>query len=329
MRLVTAILPKPVNWIIGPEFPLLVPLTCSGGWSLVNPLVQQPVQLMGSISPLGSDESLCFFSSNVLSFSVPQQDEQIEASVELILRRIRYLSGQARLPAEVAAYSYREVEVLPSPLVAEKVKNLALELVPYVRSTAVTFAVVDRLSSEPIGTEVPIFATCLLDAIEAFDHRDFKKAILLSAIGIETVAKACVDGPIQDLLASSATPRELRIVEPSASGGNSARKDPIYEALRDRGKRNFILYLHELPLYVLRRSLLVEDQNLYLRAKKLREERNDIAHAWTHESAGPPGSRERAACALDCARQVFAWFCVGGNYALPDAAESIVAKRQR
>jgi hypothetical protein len=326
MRVATAIVRKPVNWIIGPDFPDLVPLTSLRGWSLVNPLLLQPDLVVDCTSPSGGNERVRLVSSRTLAFALPGQDRrETVAKIELVLKRMRYLSGQAPLPTEVGAFSCRDLEVLPAP--PERVKEVQSDPVPYIRSTAVTFAVILRLASESVE-EVPLFAACLLDAMEAFNQRDFKKAILLSATGAEIVARSCAEGQMRDLLASNATPNELRIVALPASKGRPERSDPVYDALSKRARRDFRVLLHELPLYVLQRSLLLEDKDLYDRACILREERNSLAHEWTRKPTGPLKDRERAACALDCARQVFSWFRVEGNYTLPDEARSIVDKHR-
>jgi hypothetical protein len=54
-------------------------------------------------------------------------------------------------------------------------------------------------------------------------------------------------------------------------------KDPVYEKLRNN-RSDFRGLLHELSLYVLGRSLLIENENLYQDAMKLYAIRNKLAH---------------------------------------------------
>jgi len=78
--------------------------------------------------------------------------------------------------------------------------------------------------------------------------------------------------------------------------------------------------LHEGALYILGRSLLVDDQQLFQLAKRLRATRNKIAHhgeppepqANQHLQLDSEGSSD----ALNCVNAVFTWLGVGHDYKL-------------
>jgi len=95
------------------------------------------------------------------------------------------------------------------------------------------------------------------------------------------------------------------------------RKDPVY-ALLAKGD-NFACLLHEVPLYLFRRSLLQENQELYRRAVSLYRTRNRLSHGRLVE----PGeedlllvNRDGAFRSLAVAVEVFQWFGMSG-YFLP------------
>ncbi len=114
--------------------------------------------------------------------------------------------------------------------------------------------------------------------------------------------------------------KRFRVITLSKAGGGSLMKDPVYEKLRDR--EDFTVRLHELPLYVLRRSLLVEDETLFHRAKRLYKTRNKIVHAGKIDNSrgGEHYTFEMSLTrndALNTAIKIFSWLGMRANFILP------------
>ena len=67
-----------------------------------------------------------------------------------------------------------------------------------------------------------------------------------------------------------------RVVEFRTGGGATARKDPIWDLLKQREDANSLL--HEGALYVLGKSLRIENETLFQFMQRLRSTRNKIVH---------------------------------------------------
>ncbi|MCW3053169.1 MAG: hypothetical protein JWN14_2339, partial [Chthonomonadales bacterium] len=95
--------------------------------------------------------------------------------------------------------------------------------------------------------------------------------------------------------------------------------DPIFGLLNERA--NFGFYLHERPLYLLKRSLLLENEALYNRAVALYSARNKIGHEGVISAASDnpyknAGSDE-AELAMDIGMAVINWFYKAETYVHP------------
>jgi hypothetical protein len=89
--------------------------------------------------------------------------------------------------------------------------------------------------------------------------------------------------------------------------------------LRADAQRNFRVWMHELPLHVMGKSLLRSDKVLYDRAIRLHDTRNRIVHR------GEPATEEKlygfdrqgALQAAKCALAVRRWYGWRGEFPLP------------
>jgi hypothetical protein len=91
----------------------------------------------------------------------------------------------------------------------------------------------------------------------------------------EVAFGSVIDEAYEQIIVSGNDAR-FRTILLQQAGGKSVMKDPIYEKLR--GRSDFNVLIHELPLYILGRSLLKEDELLYQSAKRLYLTRNKLAH---------------------------------------------------
>lgn len=161
-----------------------------------------------------------------------------------------------------------------------------------------------------------IFSNLLVNAIRSYIDGDYKSVILYSAISIETVAEIKMDEEYEALLQKNDT-NVLRLVTTKIRTGKTVKSDPVYLYLKDRS--DFKLILHEQPLYIFKRSLLVEDEQLYQTANKLHKTRNNIVHQGENPTDPKPNScipisRKGALEAINCAINVLKWFGVPDAY---------------
>jgi hypothetical protein len=163
----------------------------------------------------------------------------------------------------------------------------------------------------------PVYEGVLLDAMKAMKERDPRGAMLYSAIAVEVMVGTILDTEHEKLLSSTPVATHIRVVESQEGRTKGKLEDPVYNCIRDRGK--FLEYLHELPLYVLGRSLKLEHPELFNQARKLYQTRNSLAHR-----GAPCGGKDQFSIdaygvvdALKCATEVFAWFGVHGEWCIP------------
>ena len=116
---------------------------------------------------------------------------------------------------------------------------------------------------------------------------DYRTSILYAAISIEAAAATLLDEEYERLIAAVPTPSAVRVIDLPQAGGAHRRIDPVYAHLT-RGGGQFRTLLHELPLYIFGRSLMVQNQALYDGALRLYTTRNAIAHR------GEPDDEHRA-----------------------------------
>ena len=140
---------------------------------------------------------------------------------------------------------------------------------------------------------------------------------MYAAIAAETMASTKLEEIYEALLKSGDPAETIRLVGLPPQRGI---KDPIYEYLAS--KADFVQLIHPLPLYLLRRSVLVEDQELYQNARKLYATRNKIVHQGSvssdeKSSSYLPITQTGAKKAVECAISLFRWYGITEEYALP------------
>jgi hypothetical protein len=163
------------------------------------------------------------------------------------------------------------------------------------------------------------FGTFVLAASTSLTSERTKATDLYSAISTEVALGTVIDESYDRVLAAPNDER-FRMIELAQAGAVTVRKDPIYERLRQRS--DFNVLLHELSLYVLRRSLLAENQELYADAKRLYSTRNQLVHSGglAENETNPPLRLDAggAMTALQTAIAVFSWLKLRNDFPLPD-----------
>jgi hypothetical protein len=180
----------------------------------------------------------------------------------------------------------------------------------YMVESCATEALVEEAARKvTTGERVPVHHHLLVDAFSAFTSCDYRQCLLYAAIAAEALAAGCLEQEYAARLVGGGVP-DLRTIELPVAGGTTVRKDPIYEALSTRTE--FSALLHERPLYLMGKSLLVERPETYRRARMLYSTRNKIVHRGELSEGDATQcfsltSRD-AWTALCCVADIFRWF---------------------
>lgn len=313
MKTATLRLSGEMWWSLSRDDPQFQALESLNGARVINPLTFNPQTF-----PFTIDR--CYLITEHLSLILPDAsipEEQLVRQCLAFLRALRLLTRQAALPTEIFAVEFSEVASLP-PVVfpcAPQAKGFLMG--KYRLDTAVTTFHISETDKRGVETDIPIFHEVLLDALHAYERHDDREAILFAAIATEALARTLLDAEYRKVVAAAASPAHMNILSFPQPGGHAIRKDPIYLLLADSD--TFSRLLHEVPLYLIRRSLLDEDQALYKRAISLYRTRNRISHGRRVEPDENDlflVDRDGALQGLATAIAVFEWFGISG-YFLP------------
>jgi len=314
-------LPGPIEWRIDEKIRAEVDVGPLPGWKLVTPLgmLKAPIGHLGFdvLRRLPSGE--LWISDRVLALrfhgAAPEQGHPpAMLAAAKVLQAMRYLARQFALPDQVIAYSGHALQAGP-PIQQISTEDCSetLMLRDYFLSTAVTAEHLEQLASLPPDFVVPAPAAVMLDALHAHVAQDFRKALLYAAIAAEAMASTRLDVEYKRILRARGD--RFRVVDLAGAKGALATKDPIYDCLRKSD--NFGRLLHERPLYLLGRSLRVEDEPTYTRAIKLYATRSKLAHTGTV----PPSNQATFELSEDGAREglrtaikIMEWFGDAGPY---------------
>lgn len=323
MKVATLLLKGEIRWNVRPGDPAVLPLARLHGCKLVNPLLFTGPQDRPQIIPLTAE--CCHVLSNRLRLIVPRgkaSAEAISASAHAFLRMLRIASKQATLPTEFFGVQMAQVASFPDLRFPGAPATKGYLRGTYRVETAATMTLVERIEQVDVATELPMCHEILLDALRACETRNEREAIVYAALAVETLVRTILDAEYRKVLAASAPPSHLNVVPlkviplPRGRRG-SPRTDPVYEILV---KDNTLpRLLHEAPLYLMRRSLLQENAELYRRVIALDRTRQRLSHGRTDEvdeeelfALDPEGALRSLAVAIE----LFDWFGIRG-YALP------------
>jgi hypothetical protein len=255
-----------------------------------------------------------FAASDRITFTTQASDPETALEIALFyLRWMRFVSGQASLGVDILGYEVQPDGPLTHLEISQSIA-LRLRLLKNVEGTALTFRALRSRLAMAADLRVPVYAEVLLDAVDASDTGDVRKAILYAAIAVEVMATTKLDDAFKEEVKRGA--HSLSLVTRALPGGKTVQKDPLFDQLHESAKRNFRILLHELPLYVSRRSLLVDNEEMYQQLLKLHATRNDLVH-----TGGVGGSTDRLPVDHDGAKEAmrlaiaaFQWFGAEGRY---------------
>jgi hypothetical protein len=158
-----------------------------------------------------------------------------------------------------------------------------------------------------------LYEEILLDALNAHESGDYRQAILYAAIAMESLASSVLEQKYAEILAKSRPPSHVNILTSALPRGKVSKGDPIYRLLTKTD--NFARLLHEVPLYLLRRSMRSEDEGLYQSCERLYGQRNRLSHGKPPKPGDLPLERHGSLEALKVAIRAFQWFGSRGFHA--------------
>jgi hypothetical protein len=302
-----------IYWRIRQNDPDVLPLSGLPGASLLNPLLYD--QLPGrdgrereQARVLWLKDDAWFQTRSIVLTDTARDDTRFGQRsfrfVSDLLAHIRLHSGQATIPKSpiLAATAPGEFVVPRRPA---PIRGVQWTIVGHLIDWAVTLDVVTKADRE-VNDPIPLPNGILLDGIEASAEADHRRALLYLGIAAESVAATALDR--QYAKDQESTNPNLRFRSYPTGGGQEEYKDAVYKWLRDQGK--FASTLHELPLYLLNRSLAHEDQALYQRALRLYRTRNKLAHMGDAPEADGylPLTHAGVSEGLETAVAIFRWF---------------------
>lgn len=317
-------LSKPIHWLVSSSDRMLAPLQCFQGWSVVHPLIRNltPEERHERIRQFPTGDGRTTVSRHALHCVVPDdavsRHRDTFENMKKLLTRLRYASRQATLPEhDYVSFHTSQIRQLPTVEFQEPYFGEVHFGDSAFLPTALTMELVVKAGELPADFEPPVFEGVLLDAMRAIKQHDYRAAVLYGAMAVEVMVGTVLDDEYEKLLATTPVPQKFRMVDVQEAKSKGSREDPIYAYLRRQGK--FLESLHELPLYLLGKSLKLDDAETFEQARKLFQTRNSLAHR-----GEPCGTKEQfsadiegAIDALTCAVKVFEWFGVGGNWHVP------------
>jgi len=312
MRPVFVNLPNEIWWKLGREDPDTVPLRCLPDWHIVFPMNKMvPNGMVRETKLVPLDEVSCYFASRSLCIlSADTELPVLSEKLRKVLNILRHRSRQAEVSTRISligfgnwteeeSISVERYEFPPAPSV-EPLGFVPLPMEHWLDS-AVEFKSIADISNVPLDSTFPVYSTLLLDSIDGIGNCDFRKAILFAAMAVEILASSKLED------AYSASKQEHQ----------AAPDDPVYGLLKKRANAKNLV--HEVSLYLLGRSLLLEDKTLYDGYLKLKRTRDKIAHTGEVVSGKPTFSLSRNGSieAVRIAVRVLEWFGEEGGYAIP------------
>lgn len=198
--------------------------------------------------------------------------EKIWKELTHFFRYLRYTSHQFGLNSEGSIHSMHYGPSIKKGIVETQGHTTSMMIRQDYLNSMITWD--DVISAEKLAQKqfiIPVHEEILLDAINDRNKQEHRKAILYSAIAIESMLAKSFDDFYEQLIRKSKRDKKYRFFE---QAGNI--KDPIFKILTDR--TDFKKLLHEIPLYLMGKSLLESNERLYADTIKLYTTRNKIVH---------------------------------------------------
>lgn len=299
-----------INWSLSLNSNELFLIDPSSGFAILSPLHFSKAYsdchiLHGEM--LINDSLLC--STNGLLIKCKSQDNikpySIETDLMVFIKYLRFVSKQIKIDASNGLYAIAEIKgARKGQLVYSKVRAASYQAT-YWYTLVNDKTMFNAIKKFQKRAKLEVYKEMLLEAYKYILANEYNKVILFATISIESLLAHTYDKCYEIEVKRIIPKKSLRMVN---SGSNS--KDPIWKALMDR--TDFKKLLHEAPLYLLKKSILLENELLYHNLIKLYNTRNKIVH-WgapiIHDNDRLISINEAGADqALQMAIAVYNWF---------------------
>ena len=317
MEAVSLILSSPIRWKIHESDPVILDLELGPG-KVVNPLLfnTNPIKSLTTYK-----DGYYFISNRMFTISLQEKtfsdfnpnDDAFENQISGFLQWIRCLAFLFTLDTTTGLMGGNRISELPTemprPSEAPPSGNENGYIQEYYLKNFVDINTA-KLALEKLkaGESVPIHQEFLVDAFAAFRRNDYRHCMLYAAIAAESLAAGRLEKEYARRLTEHPNP-DMRVLELPQAGGITVRKDPVYEALNM--KTDFSSLIHERPLYLFHRSLMVDQPETYRLARKLYNTRNKIVHRGQlgeEDDKAFAINRADSWTALNCVADIFSWF---------------------
>ena len=282
----------PSEWSLRPLVDATIrnPRQCVRGWC------EPSVAFLDDGDLVVSNRTLLLESS-----ALPEDAAALFEPLSGLVAALRHVSGQFRLPSvsqvvsQIPSYTGPVIDAWPRAIVRGWVTpSLVLQ--------AARFALLPNAIEVAVRGGPPHWSVFFLDALRAHSAGDWKIAFVLAAFAVETgIGEALSEWHSSKL---GATPRAPGVVERP----DGTRADPVYDLMGER--TSFRLSLHQRPLHLAGRSLLLEDKATYEALLRLYTTRNKIAHLGSPDPVDGSFAlvREDVETAIDVAARGLAFF---------------------
>lgn len=306
-----------LGWRINDKDKKYIPLKSFPNLQLVNPSYYHGENIDKNFIKFSFKiASEVILQSNVLIFKYNKEDvnnEEIYEFCTKFIRKLKLLSKQpginpighvqAVITKQISKFGKLNVDLIdPKQINYRKSKYYSYITIDKIKEA-------DKLIKNKIT--LPIYLEILLDAFDGFYFQDYRKTILYSAFAVETMINYVLNDKYQKYLLNNPNSTKLRISTVQIKD-ELVVKDPIYEKLDKLNSFNILL--HEKPLYILGKSLLLDDHDLYTKALQLNQTRNNLVHrgevSTGNKNALNLNYDDDAFEAIRIANKVFNWFGV-------------------
>ena len=295
-------LPRPISWSLEPPWENVD--LAAFGLQLLSPWTEwEDDEQSEDIGPAAyrSSEGATLFLSRTLVLRGAQLPRHPQELLVRLAQRLRFVTGQVSVPRTFVAWSYADPECPEWPLPTPRASRSMLNPLHF---GAPLTAELCREAGRAL--DVPPAFLFLADAVEAGNEQDHTRAVLYSALAAEMASFMRVD-ELSALALAAGEDTRFRVTQ---AGG--ATRDEVLDSLRRAAKNKADLLLHEIPLYLSRRSLMRDDPVLWEDWTRLRNTRNRLAHQGSVDANGDgrlvPLTSEGAGSALETAVRIFEWW---------------------
>lgn len=320
MNVAVITLPGTAIWRFDEQHLMSPAMAAIGGWSILAPL---PNVLKWKKPPFSflcqlADGSYLFISHVFFLVADDAQPVELDSDklntlLDRYLTSLRVIAQQPELPRSLAAFNppARVPKLPPCSLPALKAKGTVRK---DFADSAITLQQLSDANDAVMSGNVPVHGELINDAAELYLSSNYRSSIIFSAMAIESCAGYVLDCEYESVRKTKAKSSAYRCLTIKVNNKQSVKKDPIYLALRSgtgEGGSHFLPLLHECPLYLQQRSLLLDDPRTYQRAHALYRTRNGLAHTGTTDAEKDgllPISSKGALEAMETANAVLAWF---------------------